>query len=122
MKNTFMDWTHSNVAITDIRKVQNLFILTIQDKDIKTPLLVNEKIFNERLKSYFLKDSYKVTREEILSQNWNFYITKGHYIKIQTENGEIKKFDMDENKYYVSYLEVCGPLATFSSVYKTNVE
>lgn len=113
-----MDWTHTSVVIEDVRKIQKLYVLYIKDKEIKTPLLVNENIFNERLRSYFLKDPNRVTREEILSVHWNFYITKGYYIKIQAEDEDIKKFDNDPNKYYVSYLEINGPLATFQSVYK----
>jgi len=113
-----LDWTHKGRKITDIRKIQNFYIISIDDKNIETPLMVSEKIFNERLRVYYLKESHRVTREEILNVFWNFYITKGHYIKIQSENEEVKKYDMDENKFYVSYLEISGNLATFSSVYK----
>lgn len=116
-----MDWTHKNVQINDIRKIQNLFILSIDDVNINTPLLVNEKIFNERLKLYFLKEPTLISREEILSVKWNMYITKGSYIKIHSED-DIKKFNMDENKYYVSYLEIDGPLASFQSIYKLQKE
>jgi hypothetical protein len=112
-----MDWTHKDVTITDIRKISNLYIISIDDKKVTPPMLVNEKIFNERLKLYFLKEAHRVTREEILGVKWNMYITKGYYIKVYAED-DVKKFDMDENKFYVSYLEVAGPLATFQSVYK----
>jgi hypothetical protein len=44
------------------------------------------------------------------------YITKGHYIKIQT--GAVQTFEMDPNKHYVSYLEISGPLGSIQSVYK----
>ena len=112
-----LDWTHKEVSITDIRKINNLYILSIDDKKVNPPLLVNEKIFNERLKLYFLKDAHRVPREEILGVKWNMHITKGHYIKIYGED-DVKEFPMDENKFYVSYLEISGPLATFQSVYK----
>jgi hypothetical protein len=113
-----MDWTHKEVKFTDIRKIQNLFVISIDDKNITSPLLVNEKIFNERLKLYFLKEPHRVSREEILATKWNMYITKGFYVKIQSEEGDLKKFELEENKFYVSYLEAAGPLATFQSVYK----
>jgi len=112
-----MDWTHKEISITDIRKINNLYILSVDDKKVSPPLLVNEKIFNERLKLYFLKDAHRVPREEILSVKWNMYITKGYYIKIYAED-DVKQFPMEENKFYVSYLEISGPLATFQSVYK----
>lgn len=112
-----MDWTHKNVTITDIRKISNLYIISIDDAQVTPPLLVNEKIFNERLHLYFLKETHRVTREEILNVKWNMYITKGHYIKVYSED-DVKKFEMEENKFYVSYLEIAGPLSTFSSVYK----
>jgi len=116
-----LDWTHKEAKIVDIRKISNLYIISIDDRKIDSPLLINEKIFNERLKLYFLKESHRVSREEILSVKWNMYISKGHYIKIHGE-GEQSTHDMDENKYYVSYLEVAGPLATFQSVYKPPVK
>lgn len=112
-----LDWTHQEVTITDIRKVSNLYILSINNKSVTPPLFVNEKIFNERLKLYFLKESSLVTRQEILGVKWNMYITQGSYIKVNTETNDIKKFDMDANKFYVSYLEIAGPLASFSNIY-----
>ena len=112
------DWTHKSVQITDIRKIPNIYALRISSPEIDTPLMVNEKIFRERLKMYFLKDYQKVTREEILSTQWNFYITKGHYIKIA--NGEVQEFQQDPNKWYVSYLEPSGDLAEFKTIYSSN--
>jgi len=117
-----MDWTHKNVLITDIRKISNLFVISVDDKTITSSLMINEKIFNERLRSYFLKEPNKITREEILSVNWNFYITKGYYIKIQPDSDNFKRFDQDENKFYVSYLEIAGELSSFQSVYKQSKE
>jgi len=110
------DWTHKDVTITDIRKIQGLYIISIDEKKITPPLLVNERIFNERLKNYFLKEAHRVPREDILKVKWNMYITQGYYIKLA--NGEVQQFDMEPDKFYVSYLEIAGPLATFQSVSK----
>ena len=114
------DWTHKDVKITDIRKLSEFYIVypdffTIDG--ISGALLVKSNIFEERLKTYFLKDANRVSREEILNARWNMFITKGYYIKIQS-NGMAQKFDMDPSKYYVSYLEISGPLGTFQSVCK----
>jgi len=123
------DWTHTNIKITDIRKLSEFYIFTVKNvkdvlsdesvstgPEINLPLMVKDKIFEERLKPYFLKDSFRVTREEILKVKWNMYITKGYYIKIS--RGEVHKYDMDQEKYYVSYLEIAGPLGTFASIGK----
>jgi len=118
------DWTHTNVKMTDIRKLSEFYIFTVEADldgngigvgDIH-PLMVRDKIFDERLKTFFLKDSNRVTREEVLSARWNLYITKGYYIKIS--RGETTKFPMDPEKYYVSYLEIAGPLGSFCSILK----
>ena len=109
------DWTHKDVKITDIRKLSEFYIFTIDG--ISGALLVKSNIFEERLKTYFLKDANRVSREEILNARWNMFITKGYYIKIQS-NGMAQKFDMDPSKYYVSYREISGPLGTFQSVCK----
>ena len=126
------DWTHKNVRITDIRKLSEFYIFTIgkaedlmgleyeegkvEGPEIKEPLMVKDRIFEERLKPYFLKDSHRVSRDEILGVRWNMYISKGHYIKIS--HGDVKKYEMVPEKYYVSYLEIAGPLGTFQSVCK----
>lgn len=127
------DWTHKDVKITDIRKLSEFYIFTIgktedfspmglpqenpsTGEEILGPLMVKDKIFEERLKPYFLKDPYRVSREEIMSVCWNMYISKGYYIKVS--RGEVQKYEMDPKKYYVSYLEITGPLGTFGSVYK----
>ena len=111
-----IDWTHKDVYITDIRKISKLYIISIADKKISSPLFVNQRIFEERLRSYFLKEPSDVSREEILGVKWNLYISKGFYIKVNFE-GEVKNFDMDENKFYISYLEIAGPLAAFQTYY-----
>lgn len=110
------DWTHKNVRITDIRSLYKLFVITIDDKEVRTPLFINNAIFEDRLFSYFLKNSF--TREEVLGLEWNMCITKGYFIKIDA-TGKVERFDQDnKEKWFVSYLEVAGPLGTFSSVYK----
>jgi len=108
------EWTHTDVKLTDIRRLSEFYIFTIEGLD--SPLMVKDKIFEERLKPYFLKDACRVTREEILRVNWNMHITKGHYIKIS--RGDVQEYDMDQDKYYVSYLEIAGPLGTFQSICK----
>ncbi len=113
---TIKDWTNKEVKMTDIRKLSEYYIFTIDTGSVG-PLLVKTNIFEERLKTYFLKEAHRVTREEILNVRWNMYISKGHYIKIQSA-GSVQTFDMDPNKHYVSYLEVAGPLGGIESVYK----
>lgn len=122
MENMSYDWTHKNVILKDIRKISNAYILTIQasadnESELLTqPLFVKDIIFNRILKSYFLKDVYKISREEILGVKWNLYLSKGFYIKI-SEKG-ITKFEHDPNKWYVSFLEIAGTLGEFSSIYR----
>jgi hypothetical protein len=125
MTKTTLDWTHKNLNIIDIRKVNKLYVIIINavlhSELTNIPLFVSEKIFEERLKSYFLKDVSKITREEILNVEWNMYITKGYYIKVSFD-GSASKFEHDINKWYVSYLEIAGPLGTFLSVYNIEKE
>ena len=133
MYDEITDWTHTDIKITDIRKLSEFYIFTVgvsdgtdklgmptelpsNGEDIPAPLMVKDKIFEERLKPYFLKDAYRVSRDEILSVRWNMYITKGHYIKIS--RGKVQEYQMDKDKYYVSYLEIAGPLGTFQSIGK----
>jgi len=125
MTNTNIDWTHKNIVIKDVRKLNKLYVLKIDTfttiphttAQIDSPLFVKDIIFEERLKSYFLKDMTHITRDEILSVKWNMYITKGYYIKID-EKGYLSKFNHDPEKWYISFLEIEGPLGTFSSVYR----
>ena len=114
---TIKDWTHKEVRMTDIRKLSEFYIFTVDHTSVSGALLVKSNIFEERLKTYFLKDASRVTREDILDVRWNMYITKGHYIKIQGA-GDVEIFNMDPMKNYVSYLEIAGPLGTIQSVYK----
>lgn len=119
------DWTHKDVEILDIRKLSQLYVISIKSKDIDKPLFVKDKIFEERVNSYFLCNSNShiapITREDILGIKWNLYITKGGYIKIQ--NGEVIEYNekCDPNKYYISFLEISGPLGSFESVLKTTM-
>jgi hypothetical protein len=115
MENFKKEWTHNNVKITDIRKLSKFYMFTIDNDIINSPLLVKDEIFDERIKPYFLKEVSRITREEILSVKWNMFITKGCYIKIN-RGGEIQEFNMDADKYYISYLEISGPLGGFSSI------
>jgi hypothetical protein len=124
MDKNSLDWTHKHIKITDIRMLNKLYLITINDPTkidkeniISNPLLVKINIFEERLRSYFLKPAYQVTRKEILDATWNMYITKSYYIKID-ENGMVTKYDNDPNKWYISFLEIDGELGTFSSVYR----
>lgn len=116
-----LDWTHKNIKIKDIRKLNKLYVLKILDLSstaIDTPLFVKDIIFEERLKSYFLKDVNNISREDICSIGWNMYITKGYYIKID-QNGYVEKYNHDPTKWYISYLEIEGSLGEFSSVYRS---
>jgi len=117
------DWTHKEVEITDIRKTNEFYIFTLTSKYAEVingidvwgvPLMVKKTIFDERLRSYFMKDPFRVTREEILSVKWNMYITKGYYIKLS--NSLEHRHDMNESKFYVSFLEIDGLLGTFKSI------
>jgi len=119
--NTNIDWTHKEVSIKDIRKLSKLYVIKIVNKvsvdQIEAPLFVKDIIFEERLKSYFLRDLSKIDREDILGVRWNMYITKGYYIKMN-DMGGVDQHAHDPNKWYVSYLEIDGPLGTFSSVFR----
>lgn len=126
MTHSTLNWTHTDVTIVDIRKLNKLYVIYTTILEEKNsiiqgmwvgPLFVKDSIFEERLKSYFLKDMSNISREDILGVKWNFYVTKGYFIKVN-ENGEIEKFPHDENKWYVSYLEIAGKLGNFSSIYR----
>jgi len=116
-----IDWTHKSIIIKDVRKLNKLYVIKVYDPDrpsqIDMPLFVKDTIFEERLKSYFLKPVDKISRDEILNSRWNMYITKGYYIKVD-ENNDIQKFNNDPEKWYVSYLEIEGALANFLPRYE----
>lgn len=109
------DWTHKGIKILDIRRLPEFYIFLINSREVG-PLMVRDKIFEERIRSFFLKDPGLISRKEILGEEWNMYITKGYYIKVS--KGEIQKFYMDPEKYYVSYLEISGDLGSFSTIFK----
>jgi hypothetical protein len=115
-----LDWTHKDIKIKDIRKLNKLYVIKIECSITSledASLFVNDKIFEERIKSYFLKEMNQVSREEILKLSWNMYITKGYYIKI-AEDGTIGEHLGDPNKHFISYLEIAGPLGSFCLVYR----
>lgn len=131
-----IDWTHKELSIEDIRKLNKLYVIKVQgpqksvrdiiDNDFynavtQTVLFVKDMIFETRLESYFLKPITQISREEILSVKWNMYLTKGYYVKID-EEGNIEKFPNTPDRWYVSYLEIAGPLGSFCSVYSNNKE
>lgn len=103
-------WSHKQIAITDIRKVKQFYIIAIDDEEIKTPLFVDHGIFEARLKSYFLSESRDFTRKEIMYDcKWNMLINKGFYHKLDKENN-IEKIEKNPDKYYLSFLEIDGIL------------
>ena len=118
-----LDWTHKDVQITDIRKLKELYAISLNINEKIIQVFVNSKIFESRLRSYYLTEDISfLSREDILKLHWNVYLTAGYFIKID-ENSEIEQHYNGENnldKWYISYLEIAGDLATFSSVYKNN--
>jgi len=117
-----IDWNYPKVKITDVRKLNKLYAIKIEDPSMPI-LLIKDTIFEERLKSYYLMDMSKLSRFDILGLNWNMLLTKGYYIKVGT-NGEISKYGQrieDKDKWFVSYLEIDGPLGTFDSIHKEKV-
>ena len=115
-----IEWTHKNVTITDVRRVKNFYVISIDVKKIEGPLFVDLNIFEGRLKSYYLKDSpsgpHKLesfNRSDILNVKWNMVINKGYFIKYN--NNEREEINKDPEKYYISFLEIDGPLGTHIS-------
>lgn len=111
-----VEWTHKGVSITDIRKVKKFYVLTLVDKKITNPLFVDHSIFEGRVNSYYLRgfnnsrlNMNDLTRDEVLSVKWNMVINKGYYIKYDATGNEDKIYK-DEDKYYISFLEIDGPL------------
>ena len=119
-----LDWTHIGVKITDIRKLAKLYVIYTDIGSLGRPprylgpLFVNSSIFEARLTTYFLKDISKISREDILSVQWNMYITQGKFIKID-KDCNIEEFPQEnKEKWYVSYLEIAGDLGDFHNVYR----
>lgn len=107
------DWTHENVTIKDVRKLSKLYAIYVDIDGIDRPLFVNNKIFEERMASYFLTTNF--SRNDVLSVKWNLYITQGYFVKMK--NSELEKHPQDDDsKYFVSFLEIAGKLGTFQSI------
>jgi hypothetical protein len=119
-----LDWTHKSLSIIDIRKLNKVYIIRVNDPNsdiqIESPIFVKNTIFEERLTSYFLKNISQISRKDILDVKWNMYITKGYFIKIN-DIGELEKFDHDPKKWYISYLEIDGWLSSFPTIYKNKI-
>ena len=112
-----IEWTHKAVKISDVRKVRKFYVLSVDDKKIDSPLFVEHNIFEGRLNSYYLKNVNSTggfTREQVVSPKWNMVITKGYFIKYNND-GEAEEVHKDENKHYISFLEIDGPLGTHIS-------
>lgn len=106
------NWTHTGVKITDIRKMNKLYSFTILDEP--QILFIQHQIFEDRLNSYFFTKTPE--RKDILDLTWNLYITKGFYVK-KDSNGVLTPFTSNEkNKLFVSYLEISGPLSSFNFI------
>ena len=122
------DWTHKEVKIVDIRKLHKLYVISVAGYDIiegDDPIInvtISDRIFEERLESYFLRPTLNITREDILSVSWDMYITKSYYVKLATEVGNelFERFDQEPNKYYVSFLEISGELSNFDNILNKN--
>lgn len=117
-----IDWTHKGVKISDIRKVRKFYVISIDDRKITSPLFVDHNIFEGRVNSYYLRgfnegrSSYTpsdLTREEVMSIKWNMVITKGYFIKLTP--GSQEEVHKDPDKYYISFLEIDGPLGNHVS-------
>jgi len=113
-----IEWTHKGVKITDIRKVKQFYVISIADKKITSPLFVTHNIFDARVNSYYLRGFSGTasnlgvgvnSREEVLDVTWNMVINKGYYIKLSGDGNE-EKIWKDEDKFYISFLEIAGPL------------
>ena len=96
-----LDWTHKDVKITDIRKLGDVYLFTINDEKINTPIKIGEKIFQQRLSPYFLKDWRNINREDIKGVTWNMYLSKGHFIMLD-ENDQITEHprNFDQEGWY----------------------
>jgi hypothetical protein len=117
-----IEWTHKDVKVTDIRKVRKFYVISIEDKKITSPLFVQHDIFEGRVNSYYLRGYtdftqkeviIQMTREEVINVKWNMVINKGFYIKIV--DGKQEPVYKDEDKFYISFLEIAGPLGNHVS-------
>jgi hypothetical protein len=112
---TNLNWTHQNKRIVDIRRSNGLYVISIDTTEFTRPLFVDARIFEERMNSYFLGNAWN--RNDVLDVEWNFYITKGHYIKY-TKDKTITKHESNPDKNYISFLEISGPLGTMKNTVK----
>ncbi len=111
-----IEWTHKKIEINDIRKVKNFYILSVNDKKITSPIFVDHIIFEGRIKSYFLKNSmHELDRDNILKLKWNMVINQGYFIKYSEATADIEKNYKDPDRFYISFLEIDGPLGTYIS-------
>jgi hypothetical protein len=116
MSGTPIVWTHNKVSIADIRKVRKFYIISI--KEIDNPIFVDQTIFEARLNSYYLRDALlpgefnSIKRNEVLDVKWNMVVTKGFFYKIDRDS-PTEKIHKDPEKYYISFLEIDGPLGKY---------
>ena len=109
-----VEWTHKATQINDVRKVRNFYILDIDA--VGQPIFVDENVFRSRVNAYYLREQgSEIKRDEVLNVKWNMVIYKGYFVKMNTL-GEIQKYEKDDNKFYISYLEIDGPLGTYVPV------
>jgi len=117
-----IDWTHKDVKIEDIRKVRKFYVISINDRKITSPLFVQHDIFEGRVDSFYLRGydvdtgrgkKNSMTREEVLNVKWNMVINQGYFIKIV--DGRQEKVHKDPDKFYISFLEIAGPLGNHVS-------
>jgi len=107
-----IEWTHPGVKINDVRKVKNFYVISVDDKKVTSTIFVDHNIFEGRLKSYYLKDTMEdIHRSEVLGVKWNMVINQGYFIKYGRD-GEEERIEKDPNKFYISFLEIDGPLGT----------
>jgi hypothetical protein len=105
-----IEWTHTGVKINDVRKVKNFYVISVDKKEITSTIFVDINIFEGRLKSYYLKDNMDdISRQEVLGVKWNMVINKGYFIKYG-KDGETERIDKSADKFYISFLEIDGPL------------
>jgi hypothetical protein len=115
-----VEWTHKGAQITDIRKVRKFYIISIDDDEVTSPLFVDHGIFEGRVNSYYLKGSGSnisnddIIRQEVTAVKWNMVVNKGFFIKSGSD-GVVEKIEKDPGKFYISFLEIDGPLGTHIS-------
>jgi hypothetical protein len=116
-----MTWTHEGITLRDIRRLKQLYAISVDHDDIEGSILISSDIFDERIKSYFLKDMKNISRDEILALKWNIHATKGYYVKNDpTDPDGVTKYPQNSEKWYISFLEIDGPLGTFDNILPKN--